>query len=144
METATMGRVQVAARLENLEDVYKVAQGVLPADQVRAVDLTDALIDTGATGLLVPRRLIAQLGLLPLRTRPARTIARSVEVSMYRAVRLTVQGRDCISDVGEIGDEFSVVIGQVPLELMDWVVDPKGQRLMGNPEHGGEQMIDII
>jgi ABC-type tungstate transport system permease subunit len=36
------------------------------------------------------------------------------------------------------------VIGQVALELMDWVVDPKGQRLIGNPEHGGEQMIDII
>jgi hypothetical protein len=45
--------------------------------------------------------------------------------------------------VGEIADGFSVVIGQVPLELMDWVVDPKGQRLIGNPEHGGVQMIDI-
>jgi predicted aspartyl protease len=143
METATMGRVLVAARLENLEDVYKAAQGALPADQVRAVEVTDALIDTGATGLLVPRRLIAQLGLSLLRTRPARTIAGSVEVPMYRAVRLTVQGRDCISDVGEIADGFSVVIGQVPLELMDWVVDPKGQRLTGNPEHGGEQMIDV-
>lgn len=139
-----MGRVLVAARLENLEDVYKAAQGALPAEHVRAVDVTDALIDTGATGLLVPRRLIAQLGLPVLRTRPARTIAGSVVVAIYRAVRLTVQGRDCISDVGEIGDEFSVVIGQVPLELMDWVVDPKRQRLTGNPEHDGEQMIDIL
>ena len=138
-----MGRVLVTARLENLEDVYKAAQGAIPADQVRAVEVTDALIDRGATGLLLPRRLIAQLGLSLLRTRPARTIAGSVEVPMYRAVRLTVQGRDCISDVGEIGDGFNVVIGQVPLELMDWVVDPKRQRLIGNPEHGGEQMIDI-
>jgi hypothetical protein len=48
VETATMGRVQVAARLENLEDVYKAARGALPADQVRAVEVTDALIDTGA------------------------------------------------------------------------------------------------
>ncbi len=144
METATMGRVLVAARLENLEDVYKVAQGALPADQVRAVDVADALIDTGAAGLLVPRRLIARLGLSVLRTRPARTIAGPLEVSIYRAVRLTVQGRDCISDVGEIGDDFPVVIGQVPLELMDWVVDLKRQQLMGNPEHGGEQMIDIL
>jgi hypothetical protein len=108
METTTMGRVLVAARLENLEDVYKAAQGVMPAEQVRAVDVTDALIDTEATGLLVPRRLIAQLGLSVLRTRPARTIAGNVEVPLYRAVRLTVQGRDCISDVGEIGDEFLV------------------------------------
>jgi predicted aspartyl protease len=139
-----MGRVLVAARLENLEDVYKAAQGALPAEQVRAVDVTDALIDTGAAGLLVPRRLITQLGLSVLRTRPARTIAGKMEMALYRAVRLTVQGRDCISDVGEIGDEFPVVIGQVPLELMDWVVDPKRQRLVGNPEHDGEQMIDVL
>lgn len=142
METPTMDRVLVAARLENLEDVYKVAQADLPADQFRAVEVTDALIDTGATGLLVPRWLIAQLGLSLLR--PARTIAGNVLVPMYRAVRLSVQGRDCISDVEEIGDAFPVIIGQVPLELMDWIVDPKGQRLMGNPEHGGEQMIDVL
>ena len=137
-----MGKVLVTATIENLEDLYKASQGVLPADQVRGVTVADALVDTGATGLLLPKRLIAQLGLPPLRTRQARTIAGSVPLPMYRAVRLTVQGRDCISDVAEIGDEFSVVIGQVPLELMDWVVDPKRQQLIGNPEHGGEHMID--
>ncbi len=70
-----MGKVVVTARLENLEDVYKVSQGTLPTEQVRTAEVTDALIDTGATGLLVPRSLIAQLGLSLLRTRPARTIA---------------------------------------------------------------------
>ena len=144
METLAMGKVLVEARLENLEDLYKTAQGTLAAEEVRSVNVTDALIDTGATSLLVPSRLIAQLGLSLLRTRPARTIAGKMEMSMYRAVRLSVLGRDCISDVGEIGDEFPVVIGQVPLELMDWVVDPKNQQLIGNPEHGGEQMIDIL
>ena len=139
-----MGKVLVTARLENLEDVYKAAQGTLPPEQVRAVEVTDALVDTGATGLLVPRRLIAQLGLPLLRTRPARTIGGSVDVPMYRAVRLTVQGRDCISDVGEIDDGFSVVIGQVPLELMDLVVDPGHRQLIGNPAHGGEHMMELM
>jgi hypothetical protein len=63
---------------------------------------------------------------------------------MYRAVRLTIQGRDCAIDVGEIGNEFPVLIGQIPLELLDWVVDPKGQRLIGNPEHGGEQIMEVF
>ena len=63
---------------------------------------------------------------------------------IYSSVRLTVQDRDCTLDVGEIGDEFPVLIGQVPLELLDWVVDPRGQRLIGNPEHGGEQMMDVF
>jgi hypothetical protein len=36
------------------------------------------------------------------------------------------------------------MIGQVPLELLDFVVDPVGQRLIGNPEHGGKHMMDMF
>jgi len=36
------------------------------------------------------------------------------------------------------------LIGQIPLELLDFVVDPFGQRLVGNPDHGGEHMIDMF
>jgi predicted aspartyl protease len=143
MELSTMGKVLVTAKIENLFDVENRERGVLPADQVRTVEVTDALVDTGATTLLLPKRLITQLGLRSYRTRPSRTIGGTVPLSMYTAVRLTVQGRDCINDVGEIPDEFTVVIGQVPLELMDWVVDPKGQRLIGNPAHGGEHIIEV-
>jgi predicted aspartyl protease len=144
MESATMGKVLVAARIENLDDVFAVRKGQLTEEQVRRVEVTDALVDTGASGLLMPKRLIGQLGLMPMRSRPSRTIGGHVSLQIYRAVRLTVQGRDCIVDVSEIPDEFPVLIGQIPLESMDWVVDPKGQRLIGNPEHGGEQMIDVF
>jgi len=118
--------------------------GRLPADQLRTVEVTDALIDTGATGMLAPHRIIGQLGLTPVRKRVTRTIGGVIEITVYRAIRLSVQGRDCICDVSAIADNLPVVIGQVPLELMDWVVDLKGQRLIGNPEHGGEEMMDAL
>jgi hypothetical protein len=35
-----------------------------------------------------------------------------------------------------------VLIGRIPLVAFDWVVDPKGQRLIGNPEHGREWGMD--
>jgi predicted aspartyl protease len=143
MGTVTMGKVLVSASIENLDDLFRASKGELTDEQVRRADVTDALVDTGATGLLVPSRLVALLGLDPVRTRTSRTIAGHVPLQIYRAVRLTVQGRDCISDVAEIPDEFPVVIGQVPLELMDWVVDPRGQRLLGNPEDGVEHMIEV-
>ncbi len=142
MASAIMGKVLVTATVENLDDLFAVQRGALAADQVRRVEVGDALIDTGATGLMVPKRLIAALGLEPLRIRPARTVAGPTPLQIYRAVRLTIQGRDCISDVAEIPNEFSIIVGQVPLELMDWIVDPRGQRLIGNPEHGGEHMVD--
>jgi hypothetical protein len=44
----------------------------------------------------------------------------------------------------EVPDSVPVLIGQIPLERLDFVVDPKGQRLIGNPAHDGEYMIDAF
>lgn len=143
MESSTMGKVLVAATIENLDDVFDAEKGAIAPDQVRRVNVPDALVDTGATVFSMPKRLIAQLGLQPFRTRRAITSAGTIETQVYRAVRLTVQGRDCIADVSELPDSCPVLIGQVPLELLDFLVDPMGQSLVGNPAHGGEHMIEM-
>jgi predicted aspartyl protease len=143
MEIATVGRVTVPAKIENLGDLLMARRGLLPADQVRAFEVSDALVDTGATMLSLPRRYIAQLGLSAFRTRTVRTAAGTISLNICDAVRLTVQGRECTIDVAEVPDECPVLIGQVPLEVLDFVVDPQGQRLIGNPAHGGEQMIEM-
>jgi predicted aspartyl protease len=144
VETATVGKVLVAARVENLEDLYSIKKGALQPEQVRAVDVADALVDTGATMLCLPRRLIDQLGLSPFRARRVRTSAGVVDSAVYEAVRLTVQGRQCTVDVGEVPDDCPVLIGQIPLEALDFVIDPVGRKLIGNPEHGGEHMFEIL
>jgi predicted aspartyl protease len=141
MGIATMGKVLATARIESLEDLYAVKMGLLP--QARKVEVTDALVDTGATGLSMPKLLIAHLGLEPARMRRARTSAGVIDVQTYGAVRLTVQGRDCVCDVTELPDECPVLIGQVPLEMLDFVVDPVNQQLIGNPAHGGEHIIEL-
>lgn len=144
MGTTTMGKVIVTAKIENIADLYNASQGALPPDQVRRVEVTDAMADTGATTLSMPKRLIAQLGLMPFRTRNVRTPAGVTTMRAFGGVRLEVQGRECFCDVTEIADECPVLIGQVPLELLDFVVDPQGRRLIGNPEHGGEQMMELF
>jgi predicted aspartyl protease len=144
MEATQMGKVLVSAKIENLEDLFDVQKGLIPPEAARGVEVDNALVDTGATTLLLPKTMISSLGLRPLRTRPARRLGGPLAMPMFCAVRLTIQGRDCSIDVGEIGDEFPVLIGQVPLELLDWVVDPKGQRLIGNPEHGGEHIMEAF
>lgn len=139
-----MGRVTVAAIIESIEDLYRVRRGELDVDKVRQVTVSDALIDTGATGLSLPNRFIQELGLLPISTRRAVTTAGIREVATYGAVKLTINGRDCVCDVTEIADECPVLIGQVPLELMDFVVDLGKRQLVGNPAHGGEQLIELL
>jgi predicted aspartyl protease len=144
METPTMGKVLVTAKIENLGDLYNVKQGLLPDDQVRRIEVADAVIDTEATTLLLPKRMINALGLEPLRTRHSRGLGGEFILPVYGTVRLTIQGRDCPLDVGEIGDEYPVLVGQIPLEALDWVVDTKGRRLIGNPDHGGEWGMDAF
>jgi predicted aspartyl protease len=144
METVTMGKTLVAAKIENLKDLWMAEKGVVPAEQVRHLEVPDALVDTGGTYLSMPTRLIGQLGLDYVRTRKTLTAAGPIDGRIFTAVRLTVQGRDCNIDVAEVPDGCPVVIGAVPLELMDFVVDPNGRRLIGNPAHGGEWIIDQL
>jgi predicted aspartyl protease len=142
METDVMGKVEVAARLENQYDVTRLQLGEITPDQVRTVEIPVALVATGASGLCVPRKLIDNLGLLLQKTRKARTTNGEVERGIFGPVRLTVQGRDCSCYVSELPDDCPTLIGQLPLEEMDFVVDPRCQLLVGNPAHGGEAMHD--
>jgi len=143
METPTMGHVLTEATIESLEDLWAAKRGLIPTDQVRRVTVPDALVATGATLLSLPTRLIRQLG---LEERYKRWVTSSIgvpEAAMYDAVRLTIQGRDCTMDVMEVPDVVPVLIGQLPLEHLDFVVDLKSRSLIGNPAHGGEHMYDL-
>ncbi len=143
MEIATMGRVTVEATIENLEDLWAVRRGLIPAEQARNIVVSDALVDTGATLLSLPARLIRQLGLIRTSSKRVMSSAGVVEVGVYDIVRLTIQGRSCPMDVLEVPDEVPVLIGQIPLEHLDFVVDLQNRKLIGNPAHGGEHMYEM-
>lgn len=143
MDSTTMGRVTTEATIENLRDLWDAEQGRLAADPVRRLDLTDALVDTGATMLSLPTRLIRQLGLREQYKKRVRSSVGTAEVAVYDAVRLTIQGRSCTMDVMEVPDDVPPLIGQIPLEQLDFVVDLQGRRLIGNPAHGGEHILEL-
>ncbi len=83
MET-TMGKVLVTAKIENLQDLFDAHRGLLKPEQVRSIEVTDALVDTGATTLSLPKRIIAQLGLQAFATRRARTSGGPGDASILR------------------------------------------------------------
>jgi predicted aspartyl protease len=143
METTTVGKVIVSAKIENVVDLYEASRGQIADDQVRRIEVTDARVDTGATLLAMPKRLIEQLGIPQISTGRARTTVGLSTFAIFGPVRLTIQGRACSVDVSEVAEDCPVLIGYVPLELLDFVVNPKAQSLIGNPDHGGEFMIDM-
>jgi len=94
----------------------------------------DALIDTGATMVVLPQDMVEKLGLRKIR-----------EVKpVYRAVVIEVLGREGTFDVVCEKEGSQPLIGQVVLEVLDLVVDPRSRRLMPNPASPETPMIDIF
>jgi predicted aspartyl protease len=118
-------------------------RGGIMSVESHGVTVSDALVDTGATMLSLPCRMIRELGLTKRRSRRVRTSSGLHEADIYSTVRLTIGDRDCPTDVIEVPDDTPVLIGQIPLEALDYVVDLRARRLVGNPEHGGELMYDL-
>ncbi len=143
MESTTMGRVLTEATIESVRDLVEVKLGHRKPEDVRRVTVTDALVDTGATTLSIPTSLARQLGLEVVSTKRTRTAGGHRDANLLEVVRLTIQGRECNLDPLEVPDGVPVLVGQIPLEFLDLVVDPHGQKLIGNPAHGGEQMFEM-
>jgi hypothetical protein len=143
METETMGRVLAEATIENMEDLWEVKRGMRPAEEARRLIVSNALADTGASLLSMPTSLIRQLGLAQTGTKRVTSSAGPTQAAVYGPVRLQVMGRDCLEEVLEVPDGVPVLIGQLPLEHLDLVVNPCNHTLMGNPEHGGEHMYEL-
>ena len=138
-----MGRVVVPAVAENVMDRARAERGEISPDQIWRVSV-DALVDTGATFFRMPEPLIRQLGLEFDRTRETRTFAGLVQMNIYRGARLEVQGRACNVEVMALPEGRQCLLGQIPLETLDWWVDTASRCLVGNPEHGGQWMADVF
>ena len=104
-ETEPMGRVVTEALVENLEDLWAARKGAIPVEQVRRIRVSDALADTGATTLALPKRYIQQLGLQKQYEKRATSSAGAYTASVYDTVRLTIRDRTCAVDVVEVPDE---------------------------------------
>jgi predicted aspartyl protease len=143
-ELEDKGRVQTEATIANLRDMWAAEQGLISPEQIRRITVQDALVDTGATLLSLPTRLIRQLGLAERGKKRVTSSTGTGEAAMYDAVRLTIQGRECTMDVIEVPDNVPVLIGQLPLEHLDFVVDLRSRTLIGNPAHGGEHVYELL
>jgi clan AA aspartic protease len=139
-----VGRVTVEITVENMGDLWETEKGRIPLDQVRRVTIPDALVDTGATTLALPKRLVEQLGLDEVRQRSVVSCQGIGTISVRSIVRLHILGRDCAVEVMEVSDQTPALVGQIPLEMMDLVVNPKLRQVTGNPAHGGEEVLELF
>lgn len=138
-----VGRVVVDVTIENLEDAER-PQSDSPAPQGIRRAAVETLVDTGATFLCLPEPVIRDLSLKFDRLRPTRTVTGVMDFKIYRGARLTVHDRTCTVGVLALPADGRALLGQIPLETLDYWVDVTNRRLVGNPEHDGEWMAEVF
>ena len=95
--------------------------------------------------VVLPQNIVDRLGLRKIGEIKVRYANNKVEMKpVYRAVIIEILGREGTFDV--IGEEegSQPLIGQVVLEVLDLVVDPRTRRLIPNPMSPETPMIDIF
>ena len=135
-----MGKVIARIRLTNLFDLA-LHERRLSRKKPRQVEV-ESLVDRGATRLYLKPSVIKRLGLERVDAVRSQTTNGEAIRFKYEPVQLELMGRKENFDVIEIPESVPNLLGQVPLEVLDLVVDAKRQKLIPNPAHGGEQMTE--
>ena len=136
-----MGKVTVTFKATNYDDLSDLARKRTKRKprQIQA----QALVDAGATRFYLQRRVIEALGLRPVSEITSRTMSdRAEKRTVFSPVKLEIQGRTGHFDVIELADTLPNIIGQIPLEHLDWVVDQRAKKLIPNPEHKRGELAD--
>jgi clan AA aspartic protease len=131
-----MGTVCADITIKNAGDVSNIWRGLTTEKDVRQVTVR-AIVDTGAGTLVIGEDLRRKLGLSVKGLRGVtlaggeRLVARITE-----PVEIHWKDRSSTFNAMVLPGEHETLLGAIPLEDMDLIVDPKRQELTG--AHGDE------
>ncbi|MFN8618442.1 MAG: aspartyl protease [Dehalococcoidia bacterium] len=139
-----VGQIRTTITLENRDDLARARYGDISADDIRAVTVSDVLVDTGASILCVPARIIERLGLGFVREVETDTATGPVISRIFGDVRLTVEGRSATFECLEMPGGDAVLLGVIPLETLGLELDLRNQRFILLPDYGPETYISAL
>ena len=128
--TQKVGRFSVELELSNHEDVILAKKGVIPSAKIRRVTLL-GLVDTGASRLVLPQRVVKQLGLEPSGTVKVKYAdGRQVVRPTVDDVEVKLLGRRNVFSASVEPRRQTALIGALILEDLDFLVDPLKMKLV--------------
>lgn len=113
-------------------------------DPAKSIEV-DAVIDTGATMLVLPQELVKRLNLKKIREVPVKYANNEKQPkSVYAAVFVEIQGRVGTFDALAEAEGAEPLVGQIVLEELDLVVEPGTRSLIPNPRSPEMPMVEIL
>jgi clan AA aspartic protease len=125
-----VGRFSVEFEVVNREDVTKAKLGLIPAKKIRRMKLK-GVVDTGASRLVLPQRVVKQLGLELTGTVNVRYAdGREVVRPTVDDVQVELLGRQSVFKASVEPRRQTALIGAFVLEDLDFLVDPLKMKLV--------------
>ena len=136
-----MGHVNTQITLKNIDDVKQARKGNLPENKIRQATV-DVMVDTGSTMLVINKQLFQQLGLNAIGEREI-TLANDARETckVTDAVEINWEDRSTTMPALVIEDAPDFLMGVLPLEGMDLIVDTVNQKLVG--AHGSKPVYRV-
>jgi clan AA aspartic protease len=129
-----MGLVYAGIELISGDDLILARRGYLSPGQVKRLHVT-ALVDTGAYMLAVNEAIRSQLDLPKVDEQLAELAdGTRVRLDIVGPVEIRFENRRANVDAMVLPGESEVLLGAIPMEDLDVLVDPKRQQLVVNPE----------
>lgn len=134
MKTASMGITYAEIELVRGDDLALLREGYITEEQVRQVKIL-ALVDSGASMLAVTESVRSLLNLRKIDQMQAELADGSITtLEIVGPVEVRFQNRKTIVNAMVLPDEGEVLLGAIPMQGMDVLIDPKRERLMVNPD----------
>ncbi|MEM9092747.1 MAG: retroviral-like aspartic protease family protein [Cyanobacteria bacterium P01_F01_bin.53] len=134
MKVEQMGITYAELELIRADDLALVRAGYLSEDQVNRLTVT-AMVDSGATLLSIPQSLGKRLNLAKLDSLEAEMADGStIQADVVGPVEVRFANRKAIVEALLMPDGTDILLGAIPMQRMDVLIDPKRERLILNPE----------
>jgi len=130
-----VGLIYVDLELVSGDDIALQARGYVTEQEVRRTKIK-ALVDSGAYMLVINEKIKAQLGLRRVDARSAQLADGTVvELEVAGPVEVKFKNRRTSVDAMVLPGDAEPLLGAIPMEDMDVLIDPKKQELIVNPAH---------
>jgi clan AA aspartic protease len=136
-----MGNVYAEITVTNTKDMTRAQDGIITEKEIRSVTV-NALVDTGATTLVINEELCQQLGLGIESTRTINLAGGAKGIcKVTEPVKIQWKDRHAYSSAVVLAEGFPL-LGVIPLEFMDLTVDPIRRELVG--AHGDQAVLMVM
>ena len=128
-----MGLSYAEVEIANYDDIAAARRGTIRPDEVRRMKV-NCLADSGALMLAINEDISTQLGLVKIEERLAELADGSIlSFPVVSPVELRFGNRKTVVYAMVLPKNAEPLLGAIPMEDMDLVIEPKTQRVIINP-----------